>query len=187
MAPQRIKKLICFWRTRSSIAEFMKTQHYTQILKLSFLAYFPKVGLCDLHALCVSSWNLVCILWQLSPAQRRTSLPSMCVYVYPSYHCQATGRLRVSFLSVLGNGSVNTFPRQLRILRGVVFYVVRVVSKGSRRLVLPRTFCLILISNLCQRTCPETLSIPFSNPLNRCSLHRWGTKFHTHTEQQVQL
>jgi hypothetical protein len=35
--------------------------------------------------------------------------------------------------SLLGNNSVNTFPRQWRI-GGVVFYAVRVVSKESRRL-----------------------------------------------------
>jgi hypothetical protein len=35
---------------------------------------------------------------------------------------------------------VKTFPRQRRILVGVVFYAIRVVSKESRRLVLPRTF-----------------------------------------------
>jgi hypothetical protein len=45
-------------------------------------------------------------------------------------------------LSLLGSGSVNTFPRQGKIVRGVVFYVVRVVSKESRRLVLPRISCL---------------------------------------------
>jgi hypothetical protein len=33
---------------------------------------------------------------------------SVCLYVYPP-------------LSLLGNGSVNTFPRQRRIIRGVVF------------------------------------------------------------------
>jgi hypothetical protein len=44
-------------------------------------------------------------------------------------------------LSLLGNGSVNTFPQQQRIDGGVGFYTVNVVSKGSRRLVLPRTSC----------------------------------------------
>jgi hypothetical protein len=54
---------------------------------IQFLAFFPKVGLCD-HAVCVSVnpplpqltfeclnqslWNLVCISWHLSPSQRRT-------------------------------------------------------------------------------------------------------------------
>jgi hypothetical protein len=35
-------------------------------------------------------------------------------------------------LSLLGNGSVNTFPRQRKIVGRVVFYTVRVVSKESR-------------------------------------------------------
>jgi hypothetical protein len=51
-----------------------------------FLAYFSKVGLCDLHAVCVfvyppmltfeclnqSLWNLICISWHLSPSQQHT-------------------------------------------------------------------------------------------------------------------
>jgi hypothetical protein len=45
-------------------------------------------------------------------------------------------------LSLLGNGSVNTFPRQWRIVVGVVFSVVHVISKKSRWLVLPKTSCL---------------------------------------------
>jgi hypothetical protein len=40
-------------------------------------------------------------------------------------------------VSLLGNGSVNTFPRQKGIV-GHVFYAVRVASKESRWLVLPR-------------------------------------------------
>jgi hypothetical protein len=44
-------------------------------------------------------------------------------------------------VSLLGNNSVKTFPWQRRIVGGVVFYVVRVVSKESGRSVLPRTSC----------------------------------------------
>jgi hypothetical protein len=40
-------------------------------------------------------------------------------------------------LSLLGTDSVKTFPRQQRIFGGVVFYALLVVSKESRRLVLP--------------------------------------------------
>jgi hypothetical protein len=39
-------------------------------------------------------------------------------------------------LSLLSNGSANTFPRQRRILGGVIFHTVRVVSKESRQWVL---------------------------------------------------
>jgi hypothetical protein len=42
-------------------------------------------------------------------------------------------------LSLLGNNSVKSFPRQWRIVGGVVFCAVLVVPKESRRLVLPRT------------------------------------------------
>jgi hypothetical protein len=52
-------------------------------------------------------------------------------------------------LSLLGNGSVNKFPWQRGIVLGVVFYVVRVVSKESRKSVLPRTSrCLYLNGKL---------------------------------------
>jgi hypothetical protein len=43
-------------------------------------------------------------------------------------------------ISLLGNSFVMMFPRRRRIVGGVVFYAVRVVSKESRRLVHPRSF-----------------------------------------------
>jgi hypothetical protein len=46
-------------------------------------------------------------------------------------------------IELLGNNSVKTFPRQRRILGGLVFYAVGVVLKESRRLVRPRTPCLV--------------------------------------------
>jgi hypothetical protein len=46
-------------------------------------------------------------------------------------------------LSLLGNSSIMTFPRQRIIIVGVVFCAVRVVSKESRQLVLPRTSCYL--------------------------------------------
>jgi hypothetical protein len=51
-------------------------------------------------------------------------LPSVSVSIY------------VSIVSLLGNGLVDTFTRQQRIVRGVVFYAARIVWKESRRLVL---------------------------------------------------
>jgi hypothetical protein len=46
-------------------------------------------------------------------------------------------------LSLLRNGSVKTFPRQGRIVGGVVFYEVCIVSKESGRLGLPeRSVCI---------------------------------------------
>jgi hypothetical protein len=42
-------------------------------------------------------------------------------------------------LSLLGNSSVHTFPRQRRIFGSVFFYAGHVLSKESRRLVLHRT------------------------------------------------
>jgi hypothetical protein len=43
--------------------------------------------------------------------------------------------------SLLGNGSVNTFQQQRRIVGGVVFYVIRVLSNECRPIFLPRTSC----------------------------------------------
>jgi hypothetical protein len=43
-------------------------------------------------------------------------------------------------LSLLGNNSVQTFPRQQRIVGGFAFYAVRVTWKGNRWLILHRSF-----------------------------------------------
>jgi hypothetical protein len=42
----------------------------------------------------------------------------------------------------------NEYTRNNRIVGRVVFYVVRVISQGNRRLVLPRTFCIIYYMNI---------------------------------------
>jgi hypothetical protein len=67
------------------------------LLIFSLIPYFLKVGLCELHPVCVSLyphpitfkclnqslWNLVFISWQLSPSQRRTSqVPPISLRVY---------------------------------------------------------------------------------------------------------
>jgi hypothetical protein len=44
-------------------------------------------------------------------------------------------------LSLLGNNSVKILPRERRIIGGIVFYAVRVVSKDSSRTVVPKTSC----------------------------------------------
>jgi hypothetical protein len=38
-------------------------------------------------------------------------------------------------LPLLGNKSIKTFPRQRKIVRGVVFYAVSVILKKSRHIV----------------------------------------------------
>jgi hypothetical protein len=47
-------------------------------------------------------------------------------------------------LSLLGNNSIKMFTRQRIIVGSFVFYTVRVVSKESRRLVLPWTSCIVI-------------------------------------------
>jgi hypothetical protein len=92
----------------------------------SFLVYFPELGLCDLHPVCVSftqllnAWTIFMKLGMYIMAPEPTSTAyfinsshqSLCLYVYPSYRCKATARLHVSLLAVIGNGSINTFLRQ---------------------------------------------------------------------------
>jgi hypothetical protein len=51
--------------------------------------------------------------------------------------------LSVYPLSLLDNNFVKTFQRQRRTIGSVVFHVIRIVSKESRRSVLPRTSCYI--------------------------------------------
>jgi hypothetical protein len=50
-------------------------------------------------------------------------------------------------LPFLGNGSVNTFPKQRRIVGGIVFNAVCAVSEKSRRSVHHRNCCLMLSYN----------------------------------------
>jgi hypothetical protein len=88
-------------------------------------------------------------------------------------------------LSLLGNGSVNTFSRQRGIVGGVVFYAVRVVSKDSRRLVLSRTSCYIyrriswqldvigLINHIHQQNVIDpTRPVSYNSALIKCELVR---------------
>jgi hypothetical protein len=57
-------------------------------------------------------------------------------------HCAGEGQQQ--FTGRNYRCSVNTFPRQRRIVGGIVFYAVNVLSKESRRMVLTRTSCYIL-------------------------------------------
>jgi hypothetical protein len=94
-----------------------------------FLAYFPKVGLCNLHPVCVhvnppyqflSAWTNIyetCYVyngnWVPLNGVLHKSLPSVCVSACVStLSLLTTARLSVSLHSVLGNSSVNTIPRQ---------------------------------------------------------------------------
>jgi hypothetical protein len=49
---------------------------------------------------------------------------------FMSYQGDSVG-VSIYPLSFLGNNSLKTFPRQRRIVGGVVFYAVRVLSKGK--------------------------------------------------------
>jgi hypothetical protein len=115
-----------------------------------------------------SLWNLVSLYHGTSlhlSCVLHKSLPSVyvsvCVYVpsllgngsvntFPRQQIHATIKELLDVcvcgplftpLSLLGNNSVKTFPQQGINVGGIVFYVVRVISKESRRLILPRTSC----------------------------------------------
>jgi hypothetical protein len=55
-------------------------------------------------------------------------------------------------LSLISNKSVKTFPWQINV-GGIVFYAVPIVSKESRRLVLPRTSCLNIATDIVSSSC----------------------------------
>jgi hypothetical protein len=75
-------------------------------------------------------------------------------------------------LSFLDNGSVNTFPRQRRIVGGVVFCAVHVVSKESRQS--PQNFVFEILSYLCSRPWrPVGLWDVEASTFSRQSAHRW--------------
>jgi hypothetical protein len=91
-------------------------------------------------------------------------------------------------VSFLDNSSVKTFLLQRRIVGGVVFYAARVVSKESRRLVLPRTSCFIIwhfniciTSLLIERSCEKLSHIilhSWENRLLPLSTLKWIIRLH---------
>jgi hypothetical protein len=77
-------------------------------------------------------------------------LGSFSVYIFPP-QCVIVQLCRWRLcipLSLLGNNSVKTFSWQQRIVGGVVYYAVRVVSSEIRRLIIPRTSLSPTLSNL---------------------------------------
>jgi hypothetical protein len=65
-----------------------------------------------------------------------------------------------SLLSFLRWNSVQTFPRQWRMFEDVVFYAIRVVSKQTKWLVLPRTYCVFYFA---RDKCVTYSSVAFWN------------------------
>lgn len=82
-------------------------------------------------------------------------------------------------MSLLGNGSVRTFPRQRRI-RGMVFSAVRIILKESRPLVISRTFvyrrvyrCPYSVIEAWKRNCHSRENITSSNSISRIGNIPW--------------
>jgi hypothetical protein len=115
------------------------------------------------------TWHVYHGTWSHFNGVLHKSLPSVCASVplsslgngsvntFPRQRIHAIELLGASFpmlsvsikgesvrlcmlLLLLGNRSINNFPPQWRTVGGV-FCVVRVISKESRRFVLPRTSC----------------------------------------------
>jgi hypothetical protein len=83
-------------------ASFKSLPRIMQYFLHLYLAYFPKVGLCDLHPVCVSVYptyhrllNASTNLYETWYAYHGTCAHSVCLYVYPSYRCKATARLSI--------------------------------------------------------------------------------------------
>jgi hypothetical protein len=115
---------------------YLSSIEYTHFPSNSFLAYFPhlekmEVVLCELHAVCVCVSFLPTFEWLNQVCISLHLIPSVWVSV-------------CAFPSVAKQQLDNEYTRNNRIIVGpVVFYAVRVVSKESKRLVLPRTCCYL--------------------------------------------
>jgi hypothetical protein len=120
---------------------------YRSILIL--LTYFPKIGVCDLLAVCVSLCPPV-NFWMPEP-----------IFMELGVYIMAPELILTACMSIcvllLGNGSVNTFPRQrihaTRIGGRVVLCTIRVVSKESPWICL--CIPLSLLSNEVVNTFPR--------------------------------
>jgi hypothetical protein len=91
---------------------------------------------------------LLTIVFSVRLAFTVPSHQSVCLYVYPSSHCKATALLSVSIF--LGRGKhvpaeTNTRNNRKTVER-FILYAACVLSKESRRLVLPRPSCSLRIS-----------------------------------------
>jgi hypothetical protein len=86
------------------------------------------------------TWYLYHGTWAYLNGVLHKSLPSVCMYIW--YPTTVAGQ-RLGKKCYRGNEYTRN---NRRLVRRVVFYAVHVVSKESRRLVLPRTSCLICSS-----------------------------------------
>jgi hypothetical protein len=122
-----VSQLSIFWINRSRL---MRTPCYLYILSIDFWMAETILR------------NLICISWLLSPSQHRTS------QIPPISLCACIP------LSFLGSVSVKTLPReQIHAQQQKNCWRRRLLCgpyriKESRRLVLPRTYCLIILGTV---------------------------------------
>jgi hypothetical protein len=93
--------------------------------------FYPNFFLLSKRKLMRTPCTLCVFVSPLTPESSKSGARrdlSVCPYVYPPP-------------LLLGNGPIHTFPRQSRIIGRVVFCAVWVMSKESRRSVIPRTYC----------------------------------------------
>lgn len=118
------------------------------LFRILFISRGLKVTLRDHLQFCVSVMHILPMsLWALERIFMKLGIYSYRIWASLSYVLHkllpnVSASLWVYSLSFLGNGSVNTFKWRRIIVGGVFFCTVRIVSKESRQLILPRTWCI---------------------------------------------
>jgi hypothetical protein len=104
-------------------------------IKLSLYLWIPPINICipEAMSLKLGICHLARVAWADLNGVLRKSLPSVCLYAYPSIITRQ--RLGKNF------AAATKYTHNNRSVAGVVLYAVRVVLKESRLLVLPSTSC----------------------------------------------
>jgi hypothetical protein len=110
----------------------------------SYLACFPKVSLCDLHAVYVSVHHPSITFWMPEPIFMKLGMNIMATEPISTAYCvhkflpSVCVSVCAALLSLLGKGSVKWIPpffarqrQQYKIVGRVIFYAVRVLSMES--------------------------------------------------------
>jgi hypothetical protein len=129
----------------------LHTSHGSEFFCLSHFE-IAKLGLCDHLA--------GCVIRRIKPTFRKPGMHitapepiSMAYFISPSHQSVC-----ISLLSLPGNNSVDMFPCQRIIIRGVFFYLVCITLKENRRLVIPRTPVKIMVFCNVMPSIPEETS-----------------------------
>jgi hypothetical protein len=134
-----------------SLISETKIYTYKTTGKIILLVYFPKVCLCDLLSVCrcsplIKFWTPQPILMKAAMYIMAPEPISTAYYINPSHQSVClymyVDRQRLGKKIYCGNEYTRN---NKRIVTCIVFNAIRVVWKETRRLVIPRTSCYILI------------------------------------------